>query len=72
MVAATIFFLFALVNGQGNAAALTTLGLFKDQASCATAQAGVKAALKGAADATQVFCVSSDDLTGLSKAAHSG
>jgi len=69
MSSAVIFFLMALVVGQSDAAAFTTLSEFKDAASCATAQAAVDGAIK-AGGLAHVFCISSDDLQGLAKAAH--
>jgi hypothetical protein len=69
--AAVFYFLFAIVAGQGDTAALTTLGEFTDLKACAKAQATIEAALKTAQSATPVFCVSGEDLAPFAKAAHS-
>jgi hypothetical protein len=70
--AATLFFLFAIITGQQDAAALTTLGEFTDQATCQTAAQGVEAAMKDGTALAHVFCVSSDDVTPLAQAAQAG
>ena len=70
MSASTVFFLFMIVTGQGDAASLSTLAEFKDQASCSVAAKTVTDALKGAESVSHVFCVSGDDVTPLAKAAH--
>jgi hypothetical protein len=72
MAAATIFFLFAIVTGQQDAASLMTLGEFKDQASCTTAVTAVETAMKQGTGLAHVFCVSADDVTALAKAAQAG
>jgi hypothetical protein len=71
MSAATVFFLFAMLVGNADSASLTTLGQFADQPSCAAAQTAVQAALKDA-QGPHLFCISSNDLSGISKAAHAG
>ncbi len=60
-----------MIVGDGDSASLSTLGKYPDQATCATAQKGVTAAL-GEGQGTRVFCVSSDAMEGISKAAHAG
>ena len=67
--ATTLFFLFAIVAGQGDAASLTTLGEFPDPASCSTAQHAVEAAVAKGTALAHLFCVASDDLEGFAKAA---
>lgn len=69
MSAATIvYFLFAIVAGQADAATSTTLGSFPDMAGCKTAAVAVKAALQGGTQLAPVFCVSSADLGPFSNA----
>ena len=67
--AAVVYFLFAIIAGQSDAASLTTLGSFRDIASCEKAALAVKAALTGGTQLAPVFCASSADLAGISKAA---
>ncbi len=70
MSASAVFFLFMIVTGQGDSASLATLAEFKDQDSCSVAAKSVEAALKDATSVSHVFCVSSDDVTPLARAAH--
>jgi hypothetical protein len=72
MSASALFFLFAIVTGQSDAASLTTLGEFKDQATCTTAATAVETAVKTGTALAHVFCISSDDVTALAQAAQAG
>ena len=72
MGAATVFFLFAMVAGPGDQAALTTLGRFSDEATCKAARVLVETGLKGGEGAAHIFCVDSESLGGLSRAARAG
>ena len=68
MSAATVYFLFVLIAGQGDAASFSTLANYPDQASCTTAATAVTTALKGGGEPAHVFCVSGDDVKGLAGA----
>ena len=68
--ASAVFFLFMIVTGQGDAASLSTLAVFKDLNACNVAAKTVTAALQGADSVSHVFCVSGDDVTPLAQAAH--
>ena len=70
MSAATIYFLFALIAGAGESASFQTLGEFQDAKSCTAASAAIAAALSNGTSTAHVFCVSSDDVAPLAKAAH--
>ena len=52
--ASAVFFLFMIVTGQGDAASLSTLAVFKDLNACNVAAKTVTAALQGA-DAAPAF-----------------
>ena len=67
MSAATVvYFLFAIVVGQTDAASLTALASFPDLAGCKSAASAVKAAMQGGTQLAPVFCVSSADLKAFS------
>ena len=70
MAAAAVYFLMAIMIGDGQAASFMTLGEYQDAKTCQTALTTVDGALGGSPATPHLFCVSSDDVSPLARAAH--
>jgi hypothetical protein len=66
----TMYFLFAMITGQADAAGFTTLGEFQNQQACEAAASDIELTIDQNGTAlAHVFCVAASDVAPLAKAA---